>query len=57
MRTTILGAATAALLSTTALVSAQSNQEPRTNQPAMKEQGATPDATILRPRRQERSRS
>ena len=43
MRTTILGAATAALLSTTALVSAQPTQEPRSNQPATNEEGAKND--------------
>ena len=43
MRISIIGAATLALLSTTALVSAQQTQEPRGGgQPAMKEQGATP---------------
>ncbi len=42
MRISIIGAATIALLSTTALVSAQQTQEPRGGQPAMKEQGATP---------------
>jgi hypothetical protein len=42
MRKSIIGAATIALLSTSALVSAQQPQEPRGGQPAMKEQGATP---------------
>ncbi|MFM9849788.1 MAG: DUF1236 domain-containing protein [Hyphomicrobiaceae bacterium] len=45
MRISIIGAATIALLSTTALVSAQQTQEPRGGQPAMKEQGVTPGSS------------